>query len=104
MLPVVVQQIVHFYRACLDAYHSVAAIDEVTFHRDKDVFAFGKEDFPGLTWNLGTSKGLEGDEGVLRRVSMSIFESCFYWGFCRLIHILSRPGDIPPARIFRSLT
>ena len=78
MLPVVVQQIVHLYRACLDAYHSVAAIDEVTLHCDKDVFAFRKEDFPGLTGNLGSSKGLEGD-GRMRRVSMSIFESRLYW-------------------------
>ena len=79
MLPVVVQQIVHFYRACLDAYHSVAAIDEVTLRGNKDVFAFGKEDFPGLTGNLGSSKGLEGDGRIVRRVSMSIFESCLCW-------------------------
>src|SRR5712692_912339 len=79
VLLVIVQQILHFYRACPDAHNSVAAIDEVTLHCDKDVFTFGKEDFPGLTRNRGSSKGLEVDGRILRQVRMSIFDSCLYW-------------------------
>ena len=37
MLPVVVKQILHLYWACADVHHSVAAVDEVALHCDKDV-------------------------------------------------------------------